>query len=65
MVVDQFYFPKCKWSRMMQKLDVGFDETLVRIFSDTQCLAIVNMHNDVHVRKLEQEGVYTRYKLLY
>ena len=64
-VIDEFYFPKCLWSRIVPKLFSMFDPLFESILSDQQWRLVVNTNNDVHVPRLEDDHKFDKEDLLH
>ena len=64
-IIDDFYFPKCMWSRMVPKLKISLNETLNEIFIDNEWQQIVDTKNELTVNRITNENTNEKHDLLH
>lgn len=64
-IIDDFYFPKCKWSRMVPKLRLSMNEILKEIFINNEWQLIIDTKNELTVNRIENESTNEKCDLLH
>ena len=63
--IDNFEFPKCLWSTMVPKIIGMFHALMDTIFREELWKRIVDVKNEIHVTKLDDEASCHRHELLH
>ena len=52
-IIDDFHFPKCQWSRIIPKLKESFESLMEKFFCDDDWKLLVDMDNEIFVQRIE------------
>lgn len=64
-IVDDYVFPKVKWSQLIPKLNEAFKETFELIFSGDDWKALTNVSNSIVVEKIVDATRYDKNDILH